>query len=70
MTDSSFRQIPTQVRLPLGVAFEIVAQGIRIRLGRSLVTIAGVVCGIAFLMSILTGQVIRSGVQDEQWVRD
>jgi ABC-type antimicrobial peptide transport system permease subunit len=44
-------------------------QGIRIRLGRSLVTIGGVVLGIAFLMSNLTGQVIKSAVQEEDQMR-
>ena len=63
------QEIPAQVRLPARVATEVVLQGIRIRLGRSLVTIMGVVCGIAFLMSILTGQVIRSGVQEEDALR-
>ncbi len=63
------REIPVQVRLPASVAIEVVLQGIRIRLGRSLVTITGVVCGIAFLMSILTGQVIRGGVEEEERVR-
>ncbi len=59
------KEIPMQVRLPVSVALEVVLQGIRIRLGRSFVTITGVVCGIAFLMSILTGQIIKSGVKEE-----
>ena len=66
----SMQQIPVQVRLPARIAMEVVLQGIRIRLGRSLVTITGVVCGIAFLMSVLTGQVIRSGVQEENELRN
>ena len=61
--------IQDQVRLPLSVAFGVVMQGIRIRLGRSLVTIGGVVLGIAFLMSNLTGQVIKSAVQEEDRMR-
>lgn len=61
--------IQDQVKLPVGVAFEVVMQGIRIRLGRSVVTICGVVCGIAFLMSILTGQIIKSGVAKEDAAR-
>jgi len=61
----SMNEIPAQVRLPVSVAMEVVLQGIRIRLGRSFVTITGVVCGIAFLMSILTGQIIKSGVKEE-----
>lgn len=58
-------EMPAQVHLPVAVALEVVLQGIRIRLGRSFVTITGVVCGIAFLMSILTGQIIKSGVKEE-----
>ena len=57
--------IRKQVKLPLSVAFGVVMQGIRIRLGRSLVTLAGVILGIAFLMSILVGQSIRRGVAAE-----
>ncbi len=61
--------IPNQVRLPLRVALGVVSQGIRIRFGRSVVTITGVVFGIAFLMSILTGQSLRRGVAAEESVR-
>jgi len=61
--------IQRQVRLPASVAFGVVMQGIRIRLGRALVTLMGVVLGIAFLMSILTGQTIRQGVAREAEAR-
>jgi hypothetical protein len=61
-TSATIRQ---QVRLPLSVALGVVLQGIRIRLGRSLVTLTGVVLGIAFLMAILCGQAIRRGVGQE-----
>ena len=61
--------IQNQVRLPLSVAFGIVMQGIRIRMGRAIVTLMGVVLGIAFLMSILTGQSIRQGVSREAEMR-
>jgi len=57
--------IPNQVRLPFSVAWEIVVQGIRIRLGRSMVTLLGVVFGVAFLMSILTAHFIREQVAGE-----
>lgn len=57
--------IPEQIRLPMRVAFAVVMQGLRIRLGRSLVTITGIGCGIAFLMSILTGQTVQRGVAAE-----
>lgn len=62
--------IQEQVRLPIRVAFEVVRQGIRIRLGRSVVTLLGVVFGIAFLMAMLTGQAIRTGVSRETQLRD
>jgi putative ABC transport system permease protein len=50
--------IGTQVKLPIRTAFQIALQGIKIRLGRALVTISGVVLGIAFLMSVFTGELI------------
>jgi hypothetical protein len=62
--------IPNQVKLPLRIACEVVLQGLRIRLGRSIVTITGVICGIAFLMSILTGQIVKRGVTDEDARRE
>ncbi|HAR65164.1 MAG TPA: hypothetical protein DCR55_02995 [Lentisphaeria bacterium] len=58
-------KIQNQIKLPISVALEVVLQGLRIRLGRSVVTITGVICGIAFLMSILTGQLIKQGVSEE-----
>jgi hypothetical protein len=61
--------IPNQVTLPFNVAFEVVLQGFRIRFGRSLVTITGVIFGIAFLMSIFTGLVLKSGVSSEEKLR-
>ena len=57
--------IPDQVKLPLSIVWEIVVQGIRIRLGRSIVTMLGVVLGVAFLMSILTAYLIRKQVTGE-----
>lgn len=66
---SSHSSIGTQVRLPLRTAFRIAVQSIRIRLGRSLVTVSGVVLGIAFLMSNLTGQLIKNAVAAQREVR-
>jgi hypothetical protein len=66
----AMQEIGTATRLPLSVAVEVVVQGIKIRLGRSLVTLAGVVCGIAFLASVLTGGVVKTGVAGEQAQRD
>ena len=61
--------IQTQVQLPFSVAVGVVLQGIRIRLGRSLVTIMGVVLGIAFLVASLTGQALKRGVREEDRIR-
>ncbi|MGI6496406.1 MAG: ABC transporter permease [Kiritimatiellia bacterium] len=55
--------------MPISTAFAIVMQGIRIRLGRSMVTLLGVVFGIAFLMSILTSESIKEGVAKETSLR-
>ena len=46
MTTPPEHTIVDQVKLPVGVAFQVVLQGMRIRFGRSLVTIMGVVLGI------------------------
>ncbi|MDA1044888.1 MAG: FtsX-like permease family protein [Verrucomicrobia bacterium] len=62
--------ISSQVKLPLTVALKVVLQGIRVRFGRSIVTVMGVALGVAFLMSILTGQVIKAGVSGEQDLRN
>ena len=61
--------IQDQVRLPIRVAFGVVLQGIRIRFGRSLVTIMGVMFGVAFLMAILTGETVKRGVSEEEQLR-
>ena len=62
--------VPRQAQLPLRMAAAVVAQGIKIRLGRSLVTITGIVLGIAFLVSILGSQALRRGVAQEDAVRE
>ena len=58
--------IGRQVRLPINMAMQIAMQGIRIRLGRALVTISGVVLGIAFLMNAVAGAHIADAVKTEQ----
>lgn len=58
-----------QVKLPLSVAFRISVQGIRKRLGRSVVTVLGVALGTAFLMSVLAGVIIKDAVADEAEAR-
>ncbi|NLF29561.1 MAG: ABC transporter permease [Planctomycetes bacterium] len=64
------RQIHNQVHLPNRVALQVVLQGIRVRFGRSLVTLSGVALGVAFLMSIFTGQAIKAGVRQEETLRN
>lgn len=59
-------EIGIQARLPWKRAFEITVRGIRIRLGRSLVTLSGVVLGIAFLMSNVTGQFVKHALSRER----
>ncbi|MCJ8330228.1 MAG: FtsX-like permease family protein [Lentisphaeria bacterium] len=63
-------KIKDQVRLPMSVAIEVVWQGIKIRFGRSVVTVTGVVLGIAFLMSILVSDLIKQGVATEDGIRN
>jgi len=58
-------RIEEQVILPLPVAIRITLRGLKIRLGRSLITMSGVVLGIAFLMSVLTGEGLRAGLAEE-----
>jgi len=69
MDKSQDDRINEQVDLPFGIAFGIVMQGFRIRFGRSLITIFGVILGIAFLMSNLANQIIRDAVRDEEQLR-
>lgn len=61
--------IPNQVRLPFTVAFDVVRQGIRVRLGRSIVTLLGVGLGIAFLMNTFVSQILDRAVFEERQVR-
>ncbi len=59
-------QIGKQVKLPLSRALQIAVQGIRIRFGRSLVTVSGVVLGVAFFMSNVTAQLVKKAIADER----
>ncbi len=62
--------IPDQIILPPSIALGVVLQGLRIRLGRSVVTLTGIICGIAFLMSIMVGQLVKRGVSAEDTLRE
>ena len=50
--------IGTQVNLPMTKAIEISFNSVKIRFGRSLITVSGIVLAIAFLMSIWTSSLI------------
>lgn len=61
-------KLEKQVHLPFKRAFEIALKNIHMRLGRSLVTSAGIMLGIAFLATVLTqGELIRA-MQEERTV--
>jgi ABC-type antimicrobial peptide transport system permease subunit len=70
MTRPASNRIQPQVQLPISVALEVVLQGIRIRLGRSFVTMMGVVLGVAFLMSVFSTNLLRTGLKEETDLRD
>ncbi|MEI7436205.1 MAG: ABC transporter permease [bacterium] len=61
--------VGTQIRLPFRRAFAIAVGGIRIRLGRCVATVLGVMLGIAFLMNNLTTPILRKAVASERDVR-
>jgi ABC-type antimicrobial peptide transport system permease subunit len=62
-------EIREQVDLSNRIAFGVVMQGFRIRMGRSMITLLGVILGIAFLMSNLSNQIVRTAVRDEDAMR-
>jgi hypothetical protein len=63
------QHIPDMVKLPFNVSMDIVMQGFRIRFGRSLITVFGVLLGIMFLISSLTTFIIKGGVREEDRLR-
>lgn len=64
-TTEAAAPVREQVILPWPVAIRITLRGLKIRLGRSLITMSGVVLGIAFFMSVLTGERLKSGLAEE-----
>ena len=52
------KEMGTQVNLPFSKAVEISFNSVRIRFGRSLITVSGIVLAIAFLMSIWTNTAV------------
>ena len=55
-------ELNTQISLPLSKAVEISFNSVKIRFGRSLITVSGIVLAIAFLMSIWAGNAIIDGL--------
>ena len=55
-------ELKTQITLPLSKAVEISFNSVKIRFGRSLITVSGIVLAIAFLMSIWAGNAIVEGL--------
>ncbi|MBV9470201.1 MAG: FtsX-like permease family protein [Abitibacteriaceae bacterium] len=52
-------KIERQISLPFNQALKIAMRNITIRLGRALITGAGTMLGIAFLMSVFTGTLVQ-----------
>ncbi len=68
MADSIVRQIPSQTPVPWGVAFAVSWGSLRRRFMRSLITMLGVVLGIAFLTYMrINENIVRAliGVNDD-----
>lgn len=63
---ASGTRVQRQITLPLTRAIEIAYKNIRMRLTRSLVVTSGIVLALAFLVSILAGEVIVDGMR--QWI--
>jgi putative ABC transport system permease protein len=53
-------KIERQISLPMNQAAKIAYKNITIRLGRALITGAGTMLGIAFLMSVLTSNLVQA----------
>jgi len=56
-------KVERQIVLPWGEAFRISIRNVLLRLGRAMITGAGVVLGIAFLMSVWTSKVATDGIE-------
>ena len=55
-------KIDRQISLPLSQAMKIAYRNITIRLGRAMITGAGTMLGIAFLMSVFTGNLAQEAM--------
>ena len=59
-------QVERQISLPWKDAARISIRNVTLRLGRAAITGAGVVLGIAFLVSVWTGKVIQDGLEADR----
>jgi ABC-type antimicrobial peptide transport system permease subunit len=57
------RGIKRQIQLPISEAVRISFESLRIRFWRSIITTAGVLLGIAFLVSVIAGATITASVE-------
>ncbi|MDQ3814685.1 MAG: FtsX-like permease family protein [Armatimonadota bacterium] len=59
-------KIERQISLPFNQAFKIALRNITIRLGRALITGAGTMLGIAFLMSVVTSYLVQEALAAQE----
>jgi predicted lysophospholipase L1 biosynthesis ABC-type transport system permease subunit len=55
-------EIQKLIALPWADAFRISLRNVTLRIGRAAITAAGIILGIAFLMSVLTSKVAQEGI--------
>jgi len=60
--DTDWGQVQRQITLPWGEAARISYRNVTMRLGRAMITGAGIVLGIAFLTSVWTAKVAQEGI--------
>ena len=61
-SDTDWGQVQRQITLPWGEAGRIAYRNVIMRLGRAMITGAGIVLGIAFLTSVWTAKVAQEGI--------
>ena len=61
-SDTDWGQVQRQITLPWREAFRISYRNVIMRLGRAMITGAGIVLGIAFLTSVWTAKVAQEGI--------
>ncbi|MGI5819964.1 MAG: ABC transporter permease [Armatimonadota bacterium] len=63
-SDTDWGQVQRQITLPWGEAARISYRNVTMRLGRAMITGAGIVLGIAFLTSVWTAKVAQEGITE------